>query len=221
MTCLNGPRVTYELLRRVPNIANFKVLLRAIKLWARRREIYSNIVSALVFSRLKPDLLFDKVGFPGGVAWGIMAAKVAQVYPNMCPSVLLEKFFSLYKEWNFADPIIVVPPDECQAPSGTERYVLAWDPTRHHFSKRPLTVITPTYPMANATFNITDSALNVIRSEIFRASNLTQGISRGENSYSELFAPATFFKLYGNYVQAIVVAPVDSLPVLIPFRRSK
>ena len=55
VTCLNGPRVTYELLQRVPNIENFKVLLRAIKLWARRREIYSNIVSEV--AKLQLDSL--------------------------------------------------------------------------------------------------------------------------------------------------------------------
>ncbi|EKX46853.1 hypothetical protein GUITHDRAFT_162826 [Guillardia theta CCMP2712] len=189
ITCLNGPRVTYELLQRVPNIENFKVLLRAIKLWARRREIYSKII-----------------GFPGGVAWGIMAAQVAQLYPKMCPSLLLEKFFHLYKHWKFEDAIIVAPPEECQAPDGQERYNLhAWDPTRRHFSRRPLTVITPTYPMDNSTFNVTDSALNVIRNEISRANSLTQGLAQGESSYNDLFEPAMFFKQYGTFVQIEVL----------------
>lgn len=40
---LNGCRVTDEILRLVPNIENFRLALRAIKLWAKRKLIYFSI----------------------------------------------------------------------------------------------------------------------------------------------------------------------------------
>jgi len=156
VTCLNGPRVTYEILRRVPDVEHYRTFLRCIKLWARRRGVYSNIV-----------------GFPGGVAWAIMAAKACQLYPNMIPAQLLEKFFFLYKNWNFMNAVTIAPVDECSAPPGAV-YMPAWDPHPHPSMRRPISVITPTYPAANATFNASHSTLAVIKNEIAASYEIMQ-----------------------------------------------
>ena len=181
VTCLNGPRVTLEILRRVPHVEHFRTFLRCIKLWARRRGIYSNIV-----------------GFPGGVAWAIMGAKVAQFYPNMNASMLLARFFLFYNKWDFQNAVQIAPSEECRAPPGAV-YMPSWSPAA---VRRPLSVITPTYPPANATFNASMSTLAVIKKEIESASTLMQGvIKQGKGSISQLFEHADFFKTYSNYVQ--------------------
>mmetsp|Transcript_4256 Transcript_4256/g.6249 ORF Transcript_4256/g.6249 Transcript_4256/m.6249 type:complete len:616 (-) Transcript_4256:103-1950(-) len=185
VTCLNGPRVTLEILRRVPHIENFRTFLRCIKLWARRRGIYSNIV-----------------GFPGGVAWAIMGAKVAQYYPNMNPSMLLEKFFFLYKNWNFQNAVVIAPLEECRAPPGAV-YMASWSQAA---IRRPFSIITPTYPAANATFNASNSTLAVMKKEIENAHTLMQSIVKGKEPLSKLFEHADFFKTYSNYVQVEATA---------------
>ena len=39
-----------------------------------------------------------QVGFPGGVAWAMLTARVCQLYPNAAPSTLLAKFFTTWQQ---------------------------------------------------------------------------------------------------------------------------
>lgn len=81
---LNGHRVGMELLDLVPDADVFREALRCIKYWARRRGIYGNIL-----------------GFPGGVAYAILVARVCQLYPRAAPSTILSRFFRWYSGWKF------------------------------------------------------------------------------------------------------------------------
>jgi len=76
----------------VPNVENFRVVLRCIKLWAKNRGIYSNIL-----------------GYLGGVAWAILVAKICMIFPYLAPNKLLYNFFRFYSEWEWGpdNPIIL------------------------------------------------------------------------------------------------------------------
>jgi poly(A) polymerase len=89
---LNGCRVTDIILKLVPNHNSFKTTLRCIKLWAKNRGIYSNVL-----------------GYLGGVAWAILVANVCIIFPYLEPNKLLLNFFKFYSEWEWSadNPIIL------------------------------------------------------------------------------------------------------------------
>ena len=45
------------------------------------------------------------MGFPGGVVWAMLVARVCQLYPNATGSVVLGKFFHLMSIWNWPQPV--------------------------------------------------------------------------------------------------------------------
>jgi poly(A) polymerase len=105
---LNGTRVTDLILEVVPQKSIFRTALRGIKLWAQRRAIYANIM-----------------GFPGGVAWAMMVARVCQLYPKATSSVIIMKFFWVMKNWNWNQPVQLKEPIY-DNPLGLE--VRIWNP---------------------------------------------------------------------------------------------
>jgi poly(A) polymerase len=89
---LNGTRVTDEILELVPQQSVFRTALRGIKLWAQRRAIYANIM-----------------GFPGGVAWAMLVARVCQLYPKATSSTIVLKFFRIMEKWQWPMPVLLKP----------------------------------------------------------------------------------------------------------------
>lgn len=89
---LNGVRVADEMLTLVPQTKVFRTALRTIKLWSARRAIVGNIY-----------------GFPGGVAWAILVARVCQLYPKATGSTIVLKFFKIIDKWQWPQPVLLKP----------------------------------------------------------------------------------------------------------------
>jgi len=182
---LNGPRVTDEILNQVPNVDNFRTTLRAIKLWAKRHGVYSNVL-----------------GYLGGVSWAMLTARVCQLYPNAEPSTLLQKFFLVFLKWGWPQPVLLKKMEE----AGLNFPV--WDPRSNvhdRFHKMP--IITPAYPQQNSTFNVSDSTLKVMRGEFEESLKISNEIidgrhqaMEGANVWDRLFEPPNFFGKYRHFL---------------------
>ncbi|KAI1261200.1 Poly(A) polymerase [Xylariaceae sp. FL1019] len=179
---LNGTRVTREILNLVPEQSTFRTALRAIKLWAQRRAIYANIV-----------------GFPGGVVWAMMVARVCQLYPKATSAVIVTKFFIVLKTWPWPVPL------QLKKLEDGPLNVRTWNPKVYNGDAYHLMpVITPAYPQMCATYNINHSGLAVIQKELERGAQLTEKIMDSKLAWKDLFTKHTFFTKDYKYYLAII-----------------
>ncbi|KND92645.1 Poly(A) polymerase pla1 [Tolypocladium ophioglossoides CBS 100239] len=184
---LNGTRVTDEILNLVPEQSTFNLALRAIKPWAQRRAVYANIM-----------------GFPGGVAWAMLVARVCQLYPKAATSVIVNKFFLVMGQWRWPQPVLLKPIESVPLP------VRVWNPKAYKGdSFHLMPVITPAYPSMCATFNITRSSMTIINQELQRGLELTESIMVGKRPWSDLFVKHTFFTTDYKYYISVTTASKD------------
>lgn len=181
---LNGTRVTDEILDLVPEPTTFRLALRAIKLWAQRRAIYANIM-----------------GYPGGVAWAMLVARVCQLYPKATSSLIVNKFFHIMSRWPWPQPVLLKNVEDGPL------QVRVWNPVKYKGdSFHIMPIITPAYPSMCATFNITKSAMTIIKKELAQAATTSDMIMLGKKPWKDLFVKHTFFTDGFKYYISVTAA---------------
>lgn len=179
-------------------------------------------------------------GFLGGVNWALLVARVCQLYPNAVPSMLVSRFFRVYTQWRWPNPVMLCAIEEDKLGFSV------WDPRKNPRDRtHHMPIITPAYPCMNSSYNVSTSTLRVMM-EQFQSGNkicqvgvvfvycfppdiksiflsLTiisfllyigqlQEIELNKAQWSSLFEPYLFFESYKNYLQIdIVAAGVDDL----------
>ncbi|XP_067025706.1 poly(A) polymerase beta-like [Acropora muricata] len=180
---LNGCRVTDEILRLVPNIDNFRLTLRAIKLWAKKRGIYSNVL-----------------GFLGGVSWAMLVARTCQLYPNAVAATLLQKFFLVFSKWEWPNPVLL---KSITVPDNENKVGLTfpvWDPRSNPADRYHLMpIITPAYPQQNSSFNVSMSTRAIMKEEFDLGLKVTSDALIGKSKWDALFETPNFFS-YKHYI---------------------
>ncbi|KAJ2634868.1 polynucleotide adenylyltransferase [Coemansia sp. RSA 1286] len=181
---VNGSRVTDEILRLVPNIPSFRLALRCIKFWAKRRAVYSN-----------------SLGFLGGVAWAMLVARICQLYPNACAGTLVYRFFKIFLVWKWPRPVLL------KAIENGPMHLRVWNPKFYEVDfEHKMPIITPAYPSMCATHNVSLSTRQIMGSELMRGLSIVERIMKGEAKWTDLFAKDEFFRRYKFYMQVNVTS---------------
>eukprot|EP00667_Euglena_gracilis_P006330 EG_transcript_6384 len=159
---LNAVRVNRALVSAAvcPDLPCFRLVLRTLRLWAKRRGIYGK-----------------GYGCFGGVVWAIVAAWGCQAIPNGCPHQVVDRLFQsladgLQRLSQPADLVIEVRHvPTLRYPRFPEWHAAGADP------KVPQ-ILTPCRPVMNVAYDVTRSAFDRIREECTRAHQLRA--SRGD-----------------------------------------
>ncbi|EQC39754.1 hypothetical protein SDRG_03180 [Saprolegnia diclina VS20] len=180
---LSVPRTASLILELVPHPGTFRTCLRAVRLWAKRRGLYSN-----------------KVGFLGGISWTVLVAFVCQMFPNAVAASVYHHFFSVLSSWKWPTPIMLAKPYD--AGLGFPQ----WSPTANvHERAHAMPIITPGYPAMNSAANVTYSTLRVLKEEFTRAKLILDDMQlkalTSPLAWTQLFAPSDFAVRYDHYVQ--------------------
>ncbi|XP_058091789.1 nuclear poly(A) polymerase 1-like [Magnolia sinica] len=184
---LNGCRVTDQILRLVPNIQNFRTTLRCMRFWAKRRGVYSNVS-----------------GFLGGINWALLVARICQLYPNALPSMLVSRFFRVFTQWRWPNPVMLCPIEE-----GSLGLPI-WDPRRNFRDRlHQMPIITPAYPCMNSSYNVSSSTLRVMTEEFQRGNEICEAMEINKADWNTLFEPYPFFDAYKNYLEIDITAEND------------
>eukprot|EP00112_Aurelia_sp_Birch-Aquarium-sp1_P004367 Seg1493.9 transcript_id=Seg1493.9/GoldUCD/mRNA.D3Y31 product=Poly protein_id=Seg1493.9/GoldUCD/D3Y31 len=176
---LNGCRVTDEILNLVPNREQFRMTLRSIKLWAKHHGIYSNVM-----------------GFLGGVSWAMLVARICQLYPKAVAGTLVVKFFLIYSQWKWPQPVLLK-----EIPNENVLSLPVWDPRTNPTDRYHLMpIITPAYPQQNSTYNVSITTRGIMEEEFRSGLKIMEEVYAGKTDWKALFASPNFFHKYKHYI---------------------
>lgn len=139
------------------------------------------------------------MGYFGGVSWAMLVARTCQLYPNAAAATLVHKFFLVFSQWKWPQPVLLKQPDNVNLGFPV------WDPriyTQDRYHLMP--IITPAYPQQNSTFNVSSSTRRVIINEFKEGMEITEEIMMGKAGWERLFSTPNFFTKYRHFIVLLV-----------------
>jgi poly(A) polymerase len=99
-----------------------------------------------------------------------LVGRVCQFYPNATPSMLVSRFFRVYTQWRWPNPVML-----CAIEENDDLGFTVWDPRKFHGDrKHQMPIITPAYPCMNSSYNVSSSTLRVMMEQFNHANKICQ-----------------------------------------------
>ena len=128
-------------------------------MWAKNKGIYSN-----------------QMGYLMGISLAILVAKICQMFPNLQPNMLMEKFFDVYAHWDWeSTPVLIA---EIKQHENLKKFFdMQWYDPKSTFGEEriakenkdvltsPMMVATPAFPSMNSTQKVNRITLAVIKKQ--------------------------------------------------------
>jgi poly(A) polymerase len=192
ISSLNAYRNNDIILSLVPNQEVFKMTLQLVKMWAKRRNLYSS-----------------KIGYLGGISWAILTAKVCQLFPSLPPNQLLQRFFSVFDKWDWHIPVLL-----CNIKEPVNLSIKQWNPKLSEGDQQQvMPIITPAFPCVNSAFNVCKITKKIIIEEFHRAAKLTKKRNAPGFNWMQVYKKYDPFKNYAHFfrVDALSSSPEEHL----------
>ena len=155
--CLEADTLTAIVCQYVP-LESFRELLRAVRAWAKARQIHGNAW-----------------GFLGNFSWALLAAWSCTRYPQAVADTgleaLLAHFFQVLNQHDWSQPITLT-----EAGRQYQRLHYDW-----------LSVITSIEPCQNSARNVTRSTAQLLRGELERGAAISEQVLAGKRGWEALF----------------------------------
>ena len=155
--CLEADTLT-DIVRQYVPLESFRELLRAVRAWAKARQIHGNAW-----------------GFLGSFSWALLAAWSCTRYPQAGADTgldaLLAHFFQVLNQHDWSQPIALTQ-------AGREYQMLHYD---------WLPVITSIEPCQNSARNVTRSTAQILRCELERGAAISEQVLAGLIGWEALF----------------------------------
>lgn len=183
---ISGYRINQFFLHSIAERELFLRSLRVVRLWARRRLIYSNAY-----------------GFLGGISWAILLARVlsdmrqegAATGLSSGDSATMHVLNVFFNSWSR------YPWSSGWNPAGSKS--LGEAAANHHQPTPIMQIVTPVAPQQNSAHNISASQFSLIVSELRRADQLFRAdkppLSSASALLQHLCRPFPFFHRYKHY----------------------
>jgi len=129
----------------------FRNFLRIIKLWAKRRAIYSAMF-----------------GYLTGISTAVLVAKIHQEYPDYEVADLVYKFFEVYGQSDWRDPVTI------KFGKKEKISLSSWKNALDNVDGDLMAILSPNYELRNTTQRVKEPTFSVIVAEFKRGFEVLQ-----------------------------------------------